>query len=318
MGEPDRIAIIIASPDDIHAQTVAWEVGRLGGRAVILDTAEFPAGWRLSMSAGGPNSPQFSVTTSDGLEIEDSRLRGLWLRRRNAPVVPAEITNADHRSFCEDESRALLDGWLYALGRRAINPLQAERTYRPKPYQLDMAVTSGLKIPKTLVTNDAAAAAAFAEGCESGGIYKILTNTPWQFTETRPLGPEQVRDLGLLKFAPVIFQERIEGGPDVRITIVDDQIFSAEMRPHHPEADLDWRMDLAVETLPHDLPGPVASKLIDYHRRSGLRYGAYDLRRDACGEYVFFEVNPGGQFLFVEIHTGLPISRAIARGLLGL
>src|ERR1019366_5448965 len=129
MGGPDRVVVIIASPDDVHAQTVAWEVGRLGGRAVILDTAEFPAGWRLSLSAGGPGRAQFLVTAADGFEIEDSRLSGLWLRRRNAPVVAAEITNADHRSFREDESRALLDGWLYALGRRAMNPLQAERTY---------------------------------------------------------------------------------------------------------------------------------------------------------------------------------------------
>jgi hypothetical protein len=313
-----RTAIIIAPPDDLHAQTVAWEIGRLGGRAIILDTAEFPAGWQLSMSPGAQDGSEFSITTPDGVNINAGSVSGLWLRRRNAPTVPPDIAGTEHRTFCEAEARALLDGWLYALGRRAINPLQAEMACRRKPYQLELAVANGLKIPKTLVTNDAAAAAAFAAECGSGRIYKILTNTPWQFTETRPLGPEEVRELDLLRFAPVIFQERIVGGPDVRITIVDDQIFSAEMLPNHSEAVLDWRMDLAVEIRPHQLPAPVAAQLASFHRGSGLRYGAYDLRRDASGDYVFFEVNPGGQFLFVEIHTALPISRAIARGLLGL
>jgi glutathione synthase/RimK-type ligase-like ATP-grasp enzyme len=47
-------------------------------------------------------------------------------------------------------------------------------------------------------------------------------------------------------------------------------------------------------------------------RRLGLEYGAIDLRLTPDGDYVFFEVNPGGQFLFVEHACGLPISAALA------
>jgi glutathione synthase/RimK-type ligase-like ATP-grasp enzyme len=47
-------------------------------------------------------------------------------------------------------------------------------------------------------------------------------------------------------------------------------------------------------------------------RRLGLEYGAIDLRLTPDGEYVFFEVNPAGQFLFVEHACGLPISAALA------
>jgi hypothetical protein len=47
-------------------------------------------------------------------------------------------------------------------------------------------------------------------------------------------------------------------------------------------------------------------------RRLGLEYGAIDLRLTPDGEYVFFEVDPSGQFLSIEQSSGLPISAAVA------
>ena len=51
-------------------------------------------------------------------------------------------------------------------------------------------------------------------------------------------------------------------------------------------------------------------------RRLGIVYGAIDLRRTPDGRHVFLEVNPAGQWLFVEQATGQPIARALARALL--
>jgi hypothetical protein len=52
-------------------------------------------------------------------------------------------------------------------------------------------------------------------------------------------------------------------------------------------------------------------------RRLGLRYGALDFIVDRDGTAFFLENNPGGQFLFAEIHANLPISAAIADALIG-
>ena len=41
-------------------------------------------------------------------------------------------------------------------------------------------------------------------------------------------------------------------------------------------------------------------------------YGAIDVRRTDEGEYYFLEVNPAGQWMFVETRAELPISQAIA------
>jgi biotin carboxylase len=44
----------------------------------------------------------------------------------------------------------------------------------------------------------------------------------------------------------------------------------------------------------------------------GLVIGTIDLKVAHNGEHVFLEVNPQGQFLYIEIRTGLPISEALA------
>lgn len=45
-------------------------------------------------------------------------------------------------------------------------------------------------------------------------------------------------------------------------------------------------------------------------------YGAIDMRRSPDGAYTFLEINPAGQWLFIEEKTGQPISEAIAAWML--
>ena len=44
----------------------------------------------------------------------------------------------------------------------------------------------------------------------------------------------------------------------------------------------------------------------------GLLFGTIDMKLTEGGEHVFLEVNPQGQFLYIEILTGLPIANAVA------
>jgi glutathione synthase/RimK-type ligase-like ATP-grasp enzyme len=49
----------------------------------------------------------------------------------------------------------------------------------------------------------------------------------------------------------------------------------------------------------------------------GLVYAAIDMRRTPDGRYVFLEVNPSGQWLFIENLTGQRMSAALAAALAG-
>ena len=51
--------------------------------------------------------------------------------------------------------------------------------------------------------------------------------------------------------------------------------------------------------------------------RLGLNFGAVDLIETPDGELVFLEVNPNGQWLWIERITGAPMCQAMARLLTG-
>ena len=61
------------------------------------------------------------------------------------------------------------------------------------------------------------------------------------------------------------------------------------------------------------MPEGVRFKLLALHTQLGLSFGAYDFIRSHDGRWVFLEVNPSGQWLYVETGAAHRISEALAR-----
>jgi hypothetical protein len=311
-----KVVIIIAKSQDVHALAVAAELSAaLNARAVILDAGEYPAAWRLTIPVEGASDPGWMIRGRDW-EIDSRQVAGVWLRRPRRHRIAPEVKGRRERGFCLDEARAVFQGWLHGLGNRVVNPLAAEFAANQKPFQLMKAKEAGLRIPRTVITSDPGDASRFIEDLRGPAVFKALTGTSWQFTETRRLLDEHSQYLDKLRYAPVIFQELIEARCDVRANVIDNRVFAVSIRPDHPGAILDWRMDAASRIAPYVLPPQTERALVRLVRALGLRFGAIDLRLNPDGDYVFLEVNPAGQFLFCEIHAGQPISRQLAESLL--
>jgi hypothetical protein len=56
----------------------------------------------------------------------------------------------------------------------------------------------------------------------------------------------------------------------------------------------------------------LTSRLQEFLDYFGLQYGAFDLILTPDGQYVFLELNPSGEFFWLDSVVGLPISKAIA------
>ncbi|OKH31985.1 hypothetical protein NIES2101_41085 [Calothrix sp. HK-06] len=61
-----------------------------------------------------------------------------------------------------------------------------------------------------------------------------------------------------------------------------------------------------------ECPAEIADKFIAYMKAFGINFGCFDIAYSKSGEYVFFECNPNGQWLWIEELTGAPISKAVA------
>jgi glutathione synthase/RimK-type ligase-like ATP-grasp enzyme len=102
---------------------------------------------------------------------------------------------------------------------------------------------------------------------------------------------------------------------DVRVTIVGRQVFAAAIDSQSDlSASIDWRLT-DNPALPHHavtLPESLTANLIRLMECLGLTFGAIDLVERPDGEFVFLEVNPSGQWLWLDRMLDLGISEAVA------
>lgn len=76
----------------------------------------------------------------------------------------------------------------------------------------------------------------------------------------------------------------------------------------------DWRHydNERATYAPHTLPTAIEALCVRLLRVLNLSFGAIDMVLTPAGEYIFLEINPSGQWGWIEDLTGLPISNAVA------
>jgi glutathione synthase/RimK-type ligase-like ATP-grasp enzyme len=133
--------------------------------------------------------------------------------------------------------------------------------------------------------------------------------------------PEDLADLSGLNLCPATFQELLFKSLEIRVTVVGQRVMSASIDSQvSTRATHDWRRDgvrMLQEWRPYQLPIDVEEKLVRLMDHFCLNYGAIDIILTPNNRHVFLELNPSGEFFWLEQTPGLPISDAIADLLLG-
>jgi glutathione synthase/RimK-type ligase-like ATP-grasp enzyme len=309
------VILILSTARDEHAQQVFAELLKIGAEAQILDLSEFPQ--RLGLSLGYDKAQREFLLGCDegGLDLDDCG--AVWWRRPQSPDVSADITQPGHRLFAFNECSEALQGLWQSLDAFWINDPARDQVAHRKAYQLRVAQDAGLTIPATLISNCPRAAGAFVSRHGLGRVvYKSFSATEQDWRETRILKQDEVYLIDNVKYAPVIFQEYIDADVDLRITVVGDRLFPAAIYSQQTSYKVDFRMDIANARIEAtELPPVVEEQLRTLMARLGLVYGAIDMRRTPAGEYVFLEINPAGQWLFVEYLSKQPIAATLAQTL---
>lgn len=195
-----------------------------------------------------------------------------------------------------------------------------------KIFQLNTARQIGFQIPETIVTNcPEQALTAFkrfkgemiAKAVRSG--YLESREQPYAIYTSQVLN-EHLEHLSKLSESPVVFQKLIHKKSDIRVTVVGSKIFASEILSQtDPYAKLDWRKT-ENPNLPHkkiQLPSKLQSLIFKYMNLLGLSYGAIDFIRTKSDHFIFLEINPNGQWLWIENILNHPIADAISDWLLG-
>jgi MvdC family ATP-grasp ribosomal peptide maturase len=319
----DVVLLLTHSGDFYNVDLVAQALTRMGVRPIRVNTDLFPSRVKLSAHAGDERSAYLLTETGEQTSVEE--VRAVWARKLWSPRM-ADDLDERFRSMCVSESAAALGGFLDALhNARWVNNLDHQRNAENKQRQLRLATRAGLRVPRTLVTNDPAAARQFFAETEGETVAKLLRpldqsmNAGKHFLYTSRVREEDLASADALRHSPMVFQELIAKACELRVACVAGKTFAGAINATGTSrGHTDWRRASPDECRWQEvqLPIEVASSLEALMSELGLVFGAVDLIHTPSGEYVFLEVNPSGEWGMLERDLSLPISEAIAEALL--
>ena len=202
-----------------------------------------------------------------------------------------------------------------------INHPQSHLRANSKPAQLFIARQVGLDIPPTLITNNSDEVRGFVAQARGDTIYKALSQSldldSGKALFTGLLTEKELAKLDLIQVSPGIFQALVPKAYELRVTVVGSRIFSGQINSQaSAETKIDWRHNpFDIEPEPIQLASELEAKIFAMMQSFGLVYGAFDFIVTPEGRHVFLEVNPAGQYMWVEAKTGLPITAALVDAL---
>lgn len=320
----DVVLLLTHSGDFYSVDLVSKALARRGVRPVRFNTDLFPSSVKLLARAGDERAAHLS--TEAGEHISAAEVRAVWVRKLWTPRM-ADGLDERYRLMCIGESAAALEGFLDAFhDARWVNDLQRQRDAENKQRQLRLATRAGLRVPRTLVTNDPAAARQFFAETDGQMVTKLLRpltvsmhDAAQPFVYTSRVNEEDLASAEQLRHSPMVFQELIPKARELRVAYVAGEAFAGALDASGASRALtDWRRAAPgeVQWQKAQLPAEVSSGLQVLMSELGLVFGAVDLICTPSGEHVFLEVNPSGEWGMLERDLGLPISETIAEALL--
>jgi glutathione synthase/RimK-type ligase-like ATP-grasp enzyme len=301
--------LLVTETSDLAADLLVLAARKRRLPLIRFNQDEFPQHTQIDWQGSGET--RFH---SEGDSFVESDITGAWFRRK-----PLLHIHHDHvATFIAREIDAFLGGVWETASWFWMNRPSAVTRAELKLLQLRHARSLGFTIPATLATNYAEAARCFAGPRANiaktlAGGSLIIEGIDHAIFTTAVTADDITADEEI-QACPVIFQPRIPTSFDLRVTVVADTVFAARIvLQDRTEQDVDWRRAdparLYYER--HVLPAGLESKCVKLISAMGLTYSALDFVVTPQGEHVFLELNPSGQWGWIERALGLPIADTI-------
>jgi glutathione synthase/RimK-type ligase-like ATP-grasp enzyme len=318
-GNKSEGVLIIAPKADMHAAVVGYWLAKLGVKYHQWDTE---SGFATSVTCKFGDGVESSVLV-DGKNLSDFSI--IWNRRFQNRAPDMRVPETD-RKFVKTESSVFqkhaFEKYLYGKSNSINSPSVDERASN-KFVQIELARLHGMRVPETLASNDPAEVRTFIAR-HGEVVTKPLVGHIWlNANGSRDIRPEVINkvDIGSdaeLSVCGSIYQELIKKDSDIRAVYLDGEVISAEFISPIG-SHIDYRLELAKEVLksrPIKLPSNLIASFSAMCRELGVRFASADFAK--CGdEFVFLDLNPKGQFLFVEVfNSDLPVLASFLRLLL--
>lgn len=306
---------IVTNKDDIHADFVIQELHQRGTPFIRINTEDFPKMIKGTLSVSNSDSYGGRLQLPAGV-LDLNSITSVWYRRPLEPEIDPRVIDPGVRDHSLREARSFLDSVWYTLDCLWVNHPLYNIAAGEKLTQLNKARSVGFNIPDTLVTSDPEHATSFIQSHGKVIVKPLKRNRVQIWDEevkifyTSFVTPEHLDQIETVALCPVFLEEYVEKAFELRVTVIGTDIFAAAIDSQNTtDAEVDWRMannDL-VPYKCYELPVTVQQKCRELLKKFKLNFGAIDLIVTPDGEFVFLEINPNGQWVWVEHKTGMPM-----------
>jgi glutathione synthase/RimK-type ligase-like ATP-grasp enzyme len=248
-----------------------------------------------------------------------TQFHSVWYRRTKSPSIPMR-EKSEYLYLLNEVDTFMRNIFGMIKAKWISNPYAIEKAEN-KFLQLSLAAQLGLSIPKTLITTNVNELQLFLNANKKSIIKpvsrsRILDSGNEEKLIFTSIIPDNVKEtIDEFEVTPAIFQEYIEKDYEIRVTVIGGEVFSAKVDSQsNRDSSVDWRKKpLTFEK--YDLPEPIADKCRRMLEHLELAFGAFDFIKTQNNDYCFLELNPNGQWVWIEKDTGYRISDTIIKHL---
>jgi glutathione synthase/RimK-type ligase-like ATP-grasp enzyme len=258
-------------------------------------------------------SRESRLICSDGSKLSASEISNVWYRRPEALRIPGSGDDGESKFLSEEWAAAFESFFAQIDKKRWMNHPSRNVFGSHKLHQLSEACRVGLEIPDTCATQNPAVLRAFYEKHHSRIIAKPLSCGMIEASKGEVDGLIYTSRVALhsgdaladLENCPTLFQEFIEKQSDVRITIVEGDLHAVELLAQEPDGE--QRCDIRRNNMDDVIyrkvavPEAIRNRLFILINEYRLRFAAIDMAIRKNGSWVFFEINPNGQWAWTDI-----------------
>ena len=326
VDDSDKCVLILTHEYDPEVTLLTIKLRSRGINCIRLNTndivnEELKVRYSISPESSKPDI-EFTIGQ---YELDPSRISTVLLRQFDLKEVNFR-GNDVVRAFSFQQWAHALQTFQSNLACEWINNPDATMHASDRIRQLSTAQTIGFNIPPTVITNDITTAKDFYR-LHNGNIilkalqdHSVVIGTKIYSGYARRINDSELLELDKgLAAAPCILQQKLIKRSELRVTVIGEEVFAAELGSNFlcDDQDIDIHHYLGDNNFPiekvESLPDKILNGCISLVKSLGLKYGAIDFAVEKqTNRPIFLEINPTGEWHWIEAKTGLRMTDAVA------
>ena len=313
------VVLILTRYLDVEASIVGIELLKKGIPYIRMNIEDFPLNIKVTYRIDEHNIKRIKISIKDK-ELDPSIVKVVWLRHFYLNLASFGIDRLSYQ-FSLEQWDSAFKIFLSEINGKWINEINNTNNAYDRLNHSHIARNLGFNIPNTLFTNDSQDAIKFYHDNDKDIIIKALHNHFVEFPNgdiysmfSHTVREEDLKRINQLEYAPCIFQRRIKKKHEIRTTVVGEEIFVTKLESQITKNAEDDIHRCVLKNLPKisiEMDKIFTERCKELVKSMGLSYAALDFIVDYNGDLIFLEVNPIGDWYWIERQSKQPISKSM-------